>query len=72
MHASSIDAYLIYPLKRRIKVNHVWQKLLTVLPLKVADGSIMDKTHLAGQRDVCPVIGVTLLLTGNIKLGYVK
>lgn len=46
-----------------INFDHIWQKTLTVLhPLKVADGSIMNETDLAGPMVFCLAFGATLLL----------
>lgn len=46
-----------------INFDHIWQKTLTVLhPLKVADGTIMNETDLAGPMVFCLAFGATLLL----------
>ncbi|EPQ20097.1 Protein YIPF5 [Myotis brandtii] len=53
------------PLLEELGINfdHIWQKTLTVLhPLKVADGSIMNETDLAGPMVFCLAFGATLLL----------
>lgn len=50
-----------------INFDHIWQKTLTVLhPLKVADGSIMNETDLAGPMVFCLAFGATLLLVNNL------
>uniref|UniRef100_A0A8C6DCD2 Protein YIPF n=1 Tax=Moschus moschiferus TaxID=68415 RepID=A0A8C6DCD2_MOSMO len=55
-----------------ISFDHIWQKTLTGLhPLKVADGSIMNETDLAGPMVFCLAFGATLLLAGKIQFGYV-
>lgn len=62
------------PLLEELGINfdHIWQKTLTVLhPLKVADGSIMNETDLAGPMVFCLAFGATLLLSGKIQFGYV-
>ncbi|CAI9590834.1 unnamed protein product [Staurois parvus] len=62
------------PLLEELGINfdHIWQKTLTVLhPLKVADGSIMNETDLAGPMVFCLAFGATLLLAGKIQFGYV-
>ncbi|XP_005147350.1 protein YIPF5 [Melopsittacus undulatus] len=62
------------PLLEELGINfeHIWQKTLTVLhPLKVADGSIMNETDLAGPVVFCLAFGATLLLAGKIQFGYV-
>ncbi|EMP40909.1 Protein YIPF5, partial [Chelonia mydas] len=62
------------PLLEELGINfdHIWQKTLTVLhPLKVADGSIMNETDLAGPMVFCLAFGATLLLVGKIQFGYV-
>ncbi|MEJ1280157.1 Yip1 domain family member 5 [Cricetulus griseus] len=53
------------PLLEELGINfdHIWQKTLTVLhPLRVADGSIMNETDLAGPVVFCLAFGATLLL----------
>jgi len=46
-----------------INFDHIWQKTLTVLhPMKLADGSIMNETDLAGPMVFCLAFGATLLL----------
>ncbi|NXM11161.1 YIPF5 protein, partial [Ploceus nigricollis] len=62
------------PLLEELGINfdHIWQKTLTVLhPLKVADGTIMNETDLAGPMVFCLAFGATLLLAGKIQFGYV-
>ncbi|KAJ8408824.1 hypothetical protein AAFF_G00246420 [Aldrovandia affinis] len=62
------------PLLEELGINfdHIWQKTLTVLhPMKIADGSIMTETDLAGPMVFCLAFGATLLLTGKIQFGYV-
>lgn len=62
------------PLLEELGINfdHIWQKTLTVLhPLKVANGSIMNETDLAGPMVFCLAFGATLLLAGKIQFGYV-
>ncbi|XP_041122609.1 protein YIPF5 [Polyodon spathula] len=62
------------PLLEELGINfdHIWQKTLTVLhPLKIADGSIMNETDLAGPMVFCLAFGATLLLAGKIQFGYV-
>ncbi|KAL6085978.1 hypothetical protein STEG23_026073 [Scotinomys teguina] len=62
------------PLLEELGINfdHIWQKTLTVLhPLRVADGSIMNETDLAGPVVFCLAFGATLLLAGKIQFGYV-
>ncbi|XP_067422812.1 protein YIPF5 isoform X2 [Emydura macquarii macquarii] len=57
------------PLLEELGINfdHIWQKTLTVLhPLKVADGSIMNETDLAGPMVFCLAFGATLLLCPGI------
>lgn len=51
-----------------INFDHIWQKTLTVLhPMKVADGSIMNETDLAGPMVFCLAFGATLLLVNHFK-----
>ncbi|KAI9548182.1 Protein yipf5 [Dissostichus eleginoides] len=72
MYGSSFDDEP--PLLEELGINfdHIWQKTLTVLhPMKVADGSIMNETDLAGPMVFCLAFGATLLLTGKIQFGYV-
>ena len=48
-----------------INFDHTWQKTLTMLhPLKIADGSILNETDLAGRMVLCLAFGATLLLAG--------
>ncbi|KAG7271734.1 hypothetical protein CRUP_007816 [Coryphaenoides rupestris] len=57
-----------------INFDHIWQKTLTVLhPMKLADGSIMNETDLAGPMVFCLAFGATLLLgpDGNRDLGRI-
>lgn len=50
-----------------INFDHIWQKTLTVLhPMKVADGSIMNETDLAGPMVFCLAFGATLLLVNHL------
>ena len=50
-----------------INFDHIWQKTLTVLhPMKVADGSIMNETDLAGPMVFCLAFGATLLLVNHV------
>ncbi|XP_074467480.1 protein YIPF5 isoform X2 [Sebastes fasciatus] len=72
MYGSSFDDEP--PLLEELGINfdHIWQKTLTVLhPMKVADGSIMNETDLAGPMVFCLAFGATLLLSGKIQFGYV-
>ncbi|TMS13987.1 Protein YIPF5 [Larimichthys crocea] len=72
MYSSSFDDEP--PLLEELGINfdHIWQKTLTVLhPMKVADGSIMNETDLAGPMVFCLAFGATLLLSGKIQFGYV-
>lgn len=55
------------PLELGINFDHIWQKTLTVLhPMKVADGSIMNETDLAGPMVFCLAFGATLLLVNHL------
>ncbi|CAM9444643.1 protein YIPF5 [Lampetra fluviatilis] len=62
------------PLLEELGINfdHIWQKTLTVLnPLKIADGSIVNETDMAGPVVFCLAFGATLLLAGKVQFGYV-
>lgn len=71
---STIRGYLLclclsYLLSLELGINfdHIWQKTLTVLhPMKVADGSIMNETDLAGPMVFCLAFGATLLLVNPL------
>lgn len=59
--------WVLSVLELGINFDHIWQKTLTVLhPLKVADGSIMNETDLAGPMVFCLAFGATLLLVNNL------
>ena len=71
-HKSWLTFLFSFSLELGINFDHIWQKTLTVLhPLKVADGSIMNETDLAGPMVFCLAFEATLLLAGKIQFGYV-